>query len=337
MAKILITGGAGFIGSHLGEQYLLQGDNIVVLDNLSTGSIENVEYLQSLAPERVKFIQGSILDKPQLEALIMKADIVIHLAAAVGVNYILDNPLSSILTNVQGTEFVLELCDKYSKKVLIASTSEVYGKQKGAPLSEDQDCVYGSSDKLRWSYAGGKLMDEFLSLAYHRERNLPVVVCRFFNTVGPRQTGTYGMVIPRLVAQALCNEPMTVFGDGKQTRTFTHVSEVVASLLSLMDCEKAQGQVVNIGGVEEISILQVAELIKEKTNSSSTIQLIPYKEAYSSDFEDMKRRVPSTDKLRSLIGFAPTIGAEQIIEDVVNFHREVLEQGRDLKAVNTNM
>lgn len=331
--KVLITGGAGFIGSHLCESYLKQGREVTVLDDFSTGSIENLDSACASYGEQLKIVCDTILNKSLLHDLISSSDLVIHLAAFVGVRYILDNPLSSILVNVGGTESVLELCDQFNKKVLIASTSEVYGKQKNAPLSETDDITFGCSSRLRWSYAGGKLMDEFLALAYNRERKLPTVVVRFFNTVGPRQTGSYGMVIPRLVAQALNNEPMTVFGDGRQTRTFTHVDEVVLAIQKLMESEAAEGEVVNIGGVEEVSILDVARRIKELTGSSSEIQLISYEQAYSGDFEDMQRRVPSTDKLFSLTGFRPTKGLDAILNDVIEFHQGLLELEEDQKAV----
>lgn len=321
MRRILITGGAGFIGSHLTEAYLAQGDEVVILDDLSTGAIENIQaFLDAESTkDRITFIKGSILDTPELERQIQSADTVVHLAAAVGVRYIIDNPLHSLVVNLSGTESVLGLCNKYSKPVFIASTSEVYGKQTHAPLRETDDSHFGPTSRQRWSYAGGKMMDEFFSLAYHQSENLDVVVARLFNTVGPRQKGTYGMVIPRFVQQALSGEPITVYGDGKQTRTFTHVSEVVSCIMALTDCKEAYGRVVNIGGVEEVSILELAERIVEKTGSSSEIALIPYDEAYPKEFEDMQRRVPSTELLQSLVGFAPELPLEKILDDVVGF------------------
>jgi len=326
MAHVLITGGAGFVGSHLAELYLAEGNTVSIIDDLSTGSVENLSHLVGDAKysSKLHFVKDTVLNREALEPLVKQADIIIHFAAAVGVRYIIENPLSSFVVNIGGTELVLQLADKYKKKVLITSTSEVYGKQTHAPLRESDDCVYGSSSKLRWSYAGSKLMDEFYALAYHRSNNLPVVVVRLFNTVGPRQTGSYGMVLPRFVAQALRGEPLTVFGDGSQTRTFTHVGEVIHAVKALMEQDSANGEVVNIGGVEEISILDLAKRVIERSDSNSSIDLIPYDEAYPSDFEDMARRVPSTEKLRSLIGFAPEYGVNRIIDDVITYHRSFL-------------
>ncbi|HKP97770.1 MAG TPA: NAD-dependent epimerase/dehydratase family protein [Fibrobacteria bacterium] len=323
--KVLITGGAGFIGSHLAERYLKQGDEVFVLDDFSTGSMENIRHLDG-APEfsgRFHHTRGSILDRETLLELVGICDVAVHLAAAVGVQYILDNPLSSMVTNTHGTETVLELCNKFRKKVLLASTSEVYGKHDHAPLLETDDCIYGSSDKFRWSYAASKLMDEFMGLAYHRKNGLPVLVVRFFNTVGPRQTGRYGMVIPRFVKQALNHEPLTVYGDGRQTRTFTHVEDVVDALVALIAAPGAVGQVVNIGGVEEVSMLDLARRIVAVTGSRSEIRLIPYDEAFPPDFEDMRRRVPSTAKLQGLTGKSPRSDLDRILRDVVGFFRSV--------------
>ncbi len=325
--RILITGGAGFIGSHLVEACLKRGDEVYVVDDFSTGSMENLKHLTS-QPQyegRLYITQDSILNHEVMLEHIGICDVVYHLAAAVGVQYIIDNPLKSIVTNVRGTETVLDMCAKFKKKVLIASTSEVYGKHDHAPLVETDDCVYGPSEKIRWSYAAGKLMDEFTGIAYFREKHLPVVIVRLFNTVGPRQTGMYGMVIPRLVKQALLGQAITVYGDGKQSRTFTHVSEVVQALLKMVETKDAMGQVVNVGGVEEVSILQLAHRIKELTDSTSEIKLIPYDQAYPKDFEDMKRRVPSTEKLRSLVGFAPTMKLDAILRDVIQYFRMELK------------
>ena len=327
--KVLITGGAGFIGSHLAEKYLESGDDVYVIDDLSTGSMDNIKHLMAnpKTSERFHFTKGTILDREALLELIGTCDMVYHLAAAVGVQYILDNPLSSIVTNIHGTEIVLELCNKFKKKVLLASTSEVYGKHDHAPLVETDDCVYGSSDKFRWSYAASKLMDEFTGLAYHRKNKLPVMVVRFFNTVGARQTGRYGMVIPRFVRQALANEPITVYGDGKQTRTFTLVNDVVDSLVELAKTDKAIGQVVNIGGIEEVSMMELAIRIKSLTGSSSPIKLIPYSEAYPPDFEDMQRRVPSTVRLAGLIGKVPDSDLNKILNRVIQFFKIDTEEG----------
>lgn len=322
--KILITGGAGFIGSHLAERYLTQGHEVFVLDDLSTGSLDNINGIlkDPARSDRFRFVKGSILERELLLELVGTCDVVVHLAAAVGVQYILDNPLSSMVTNIHGTQVVLELCQKFRKKVLLASTSEVYGKHDHAPLRESDDCVYGSSDKFRWSYAASKLMDEFMGLAFHRKNKLPVLVVRFFNTVGPRQTGRYGMVIPRFVQQALAGEPITVYGDGNQTRTFTRVADVVDSLVALLACNEAVGQVVNIGGVEEVSILDLAKRIVKMTESKSEIKVIPYDQAFPSDFEDMQRRVPSTEKLKRLTGKAPASDLDTILAEVIAFFRK---------------
>ena len=324
--KILITGGAGFIGSHLAEQYLINGDYVYIIDDLSTGSIDNISHLQTnkIYKRLLSVRIGTVLDKDLMTELVDICDVVFHLAAAVGVQYILDNPLSSIITNLQGTEIVLELCSKFKKKILIASTSEVYGKHTHAPLVETDNCIYGPSEKSRWSYAAAKLMDEFTALAYHKSKQLEVVVVRFFNTVGPKQRGRYGMVIPRFVNKALSNEVIQVYGSGDQTRTFTHVNEVVYSIMMLIKTPEAIGQVVNIGGIEEVSILELAEKIKKLSKSSSKITLLPYDEVYPRDFEDMLRRVPSNEKLKRLIGSAPCIMLDEIIKDVIEYYKSTL-------------
>ena len=317
--RVLITGGAGFIGSHLAERYLESGHKVYVIDDLSTGRIENIGHLlehQEYA-HRFFFTKDTIFNQEVLLDHIGTCDLVIHLAAAVGVQYILDNPLTSLKTNINGTEAVLSLCQRFQKKVMLASTSEVYGNQTIAPLRETDGCSYGPSTKARWSYAASKLLDEFMGLGYQRAHGLPVVIARFFNTVGPRQTGRYGMVIPRLVGQALSGNPLTVYGDGSQSRTFTHVRDAVSAITLLMETVEAEGEVVNIGGVEEVSILALAQRIIEKTGSNSEIQMIPYDVAFSKDFEDMQRRVPSTEKLKGLTGFAPTIALDRILDDVI--------------------
>jgi UDP-glucose 4-epimerase len=321
--RILITGGAGFIGSHVAEACLKRGDEVYIIDDLSTGSLSNVQHLQQDegASKRLFVTIDTVLNREKMIELVGICDVVYHLAAAVGVQYILDNPLSSIITNVQGTEVVLELCNKFRKKVLIASTSEVYGKHDHAPLVETDDCVYGSPNKFRWSYAAAKLIDEFTALAYHRTRGLDLVVARFFNTVGPRQTGRYGMVLPRFAKQALAGDPITVYGDGEQTRTFTHILDVVRIMLKLMETPEAIGELVNIGGYEEVSIKSLAERIKTQLNSDSEIRLIPYDEAYPQDFDDMRRRVPSSVKLKQLINDVPERSLDSIIRDVVDYHR----------------
>lgn len=319
--RVLITGGAGFIGSHLAEACLARGDSVTIIDDLSTGTLENVAHLIREIPGRssLKTVISSVLEKNPLDGLIDDCDLVFHLAAAVGVKYILDNPLASMTTNIGGTESVLEACNRHGTKVIIASTSEVYGKHTHAPLRETDNLVYGPSTTVRWSYAATKLIDEFLALGYHKTKRLPIVVARLFNTIGPRQTGRYGMVAPRLVNQALRDQPLTVYGNGSQTRTFTHVSDVVKALMLLGECPDANGEVVNIGGSVEISILELARLIISLTDSSSEIRFVPYEDAYESGFEDMARRVPSTDKLKGLTGYAPNTTLEETLKDIISF------------------
>lgn len=321
--KILITGGAGFIGSHLSEKYLEKGAEVYIIDNLSTGSLKNIRHMQENPDYKDKFhvTIDTIFNEEKLLELVGICDTVFHLAAAVGVEYILENPLTSITTNIIGTEKVLKYCNKFRKKVLIASTSEAYGKQHKAPLSEDDDITFGSSGKARWSYAAAKLMDEFSAIAYYRTTKLPTIAVRFFNTVGPRQTGEYGMVIPRFVKQALSDQPLTVFGEGDQTRTFTHVAEVCDCIMELIDKIEAYGEVVNVGGVEEVSMLNLAKRVISLTESNSQIKIIPYEDAYSGDFEDMPRRVPSTEKLKSIIGFAPEMKLDEILKDVIDYFK----------------
>ncbi|MFP4030866.1 MAG: NAD-dependent epimerase/dehydratase family protein [Desulfococcaceae bacterium] len=321
--RVLITGGAGFIGSHLAEACLERGDEVYILDDLSTGSMDNIQALrESEAYQGRLFVHvDSILNANLLLELVGICDVVYHLAAAVGVRYILDNPLRSIRVNVEGTERVLDRCTKFKKRVLVASSSEVYGKHLHAPLVETDNIIYGPSSKFRWSYAASKLMDEFTALAYHRTRGLDVVIARLFNTVGPRQSGAYGMVIPRLVRQAIRNQPLTVYGDGAQTRTFTYVKDVVGALMGLMDGEDTAGEVFNIGGTEEISIVELARRIIRETGSDSEIELIPYEQAYEKDFEDMQRRVPSIEKIQAAIGFEPKTPLEAIIRQVIRFQR----------------
>ncbi len=317
--RVLITGGAGFIGSHLAEAYLERGDEVYIIDNLSTGSLDNLSHLQAAEQykDRLFVHVDTILNREIMLELVGTCDLIFHLAAAVGVKFILDHPMESIITNIQGTEVVLEMCNKFRKKVLIASTSEVYGKHLHAPLVETDNIIYGPSSKFRWSYAASKLMDEFMALAYFRTTGLQVTIARLFNTVGPRQTGTYGMVIPRFVSQALNNEPLTVYGDGKQTRTFTYVKDVVEAFMALVEHDEAYGEVFNIGGVEEISILELAKRIIEASGSDSEIDLIPYDKVFGKDFEDMQRRVPSIDKIKNLIGFAPKTSLDEILNHVI--------------------
>jgi UDP-glucose 4-epimerase len=322
--NVLITGGAGFIGSHLAEFCLKRGDTVYVIDNLSTGDLSNIRHLQ--ADENFKdrlFVHtDSILNFDLMFDLINASDVVFHLAAAVGVKYILENPLESIRVNIQGTEIVLNLCSKLGKRVLLTSSSEVYGKHTHAPLVETDNLIYGPSSKFRWSYAASKLMDEFSALAYHRTKGLEAIVVRLFNTVGPKQTGAYGMVIPRFVDQALAGESLTVYGDGCQSRTFTYVADVVDALTGLMAADNAPGEVYNIGGIREITIKDLAEKIIEMTGSTSTVQLIPYDKVFAKDFEDMERRVPGIDKINRLIGFEPKADLDMILNHVIDFARE---------------
>jgi len=319
--RVLITGGAGFIGSHLVEAYLERGDEVYIIDDLSTGSLENIESLQKNDHFRNRlFVHiDTILNHETMMELVGTCDTVFHLAAAVGVQYILNNPLESIKTNIQGTEKVLELCAKFKKKVLIASSSEVYGKHTHAPLVETDNIIYGPSSKFRWSYAASKLMDEFTALAYFRTKGLKVTIARLFNTIGARQTGTYGMVVPRLIVQALNNEPLTVYGDGRQTRTFTGVRDVVQVFMGMIEKDESFGQVYNIGGTEEISILDLAKKIIALSGSKSEIVLTPYEEAYEADFEDMMRRVPSVEKVFSLVGFKPDDNLDSILQNIITF------------------
>ena len=315
MSEILVTGGAGFIGSHLAEALLAQGNKVTVIDDLSTGAIRNLDTCREHPAFRYHI--GSIMDTPLMAELIDRADQVYHLAAAVGVRLIVQRPVQTIETNIRGTEVVLSLAARKNKPVLITSSSEVYGKSAKAPFSEDDDLVLGSTTRPRWSYACSKAIDEFLALAYHREQKLPAVVVRLFNTVGPRQTGQYGMVIPRFVRQALAGEPITVYGDGSQTRAFGFVGDVVSGLIGLMNEPRAAGQVFNVGNDRETSIEELARLVISKTGSNSRIEFVPFEQAYDASFEDLARRVPDLGRIRALIGFAPRMGVEEIVERVV--------------------
>ncbi len=316
---ILVTGGAGFIGSNLCDRLISDGETVTVVDNLSTGFLENIQHL--LGHPNFKYINDTILNEERMEELIRGVDCIIHLAAAVGVKYVLENPLTSIETNIKGTEVILRFANKYNKRVLIASTSEVYGKHMHAPLKEDDNLIYGPPSTMRWSYAAAKLVDEFTALAYHRTKKLEVVIFRCFNTIGPRQTGLYGMVVPRFIKQALRDEPITVYGDGTQTRTFTYVGDVVEALVRLMRCDEAIGEVVNIGGKDEISILELAEKIKALSHSASDITLVPYSNVYGRDFEDMMRRVPSLEKLESLIDYTPATPLDETLRKTIEYFR----------------
>ena len=299
----LVTGGSGFIGSHLVEALLARGESVIALDNLSTGRISNLDSVQR--HPRLRFVQGSVLDELMVDELTHQCDVVIHLAGAVGVKLIVEHPLRSLTTNIRGSEIVIEAAHRYRRKVLLASTSEIYGKNSSGPLHEESERILGSPAVVRWAYSTAKAVDEILANAYHRERGLPTLVVRLFNTVGPRQSPAYGMVIPRLIRQALRGEPVTVFGDGSQTRCFAHVADVVAAILLLLDDDDAAGQTFNVGCSDEISIIDLAKLIISRCESQSPIQLIPYDQAYDSGFEDMERRVPDTTKLRSHTGWFP--------------------------------
>ncbi|NPA93886.1 MAG: NAD-dependent epimerase/dehydratase family protein [Thermodesulfobacteria bacterium] len=317
--KILVTGGAGFIGSNLCDLLLDRGEEVSIIDDLSTGSLDNISHL--FDNPRFSYTIDTILNQDAMDRLVADCDCVVHLAAAVGVKHVLENPLSSIETNILGTEIALKLSNKYKKKILVASTSEVYGKHMHAPLKEDDNLIYGPPSTMRWSYAASKLVDEFTALAYHRTKKLEAIIIRCFNTIGPRQTGMYGMVVPRFIQQALRDEPITVYGDGKQTRTFTYVGDVVEAIYRLIKCKEGAGEVVNIGGTEEISIADLAKKIKELVGSKSEIVFIPYDQAYGKDFEDMMRRVPSLEKLNSLIGFTPVTPLDDILRYTIEYFR----------------
>jgi UDP-glucose 4-epimerase len=317
--RALITGGAGFIGSHLADTLLGGGHQVVVLDNLATGSIDNITHLKGRAG--FDYHIDSVTNEPLLAELIDRSDVVFHLAAAVGVKLIVEQPVHTIETNVHGTEVVLKHANKKKKLVVIASTSEVYGKSGAVPFREDADLVMGATTKHRWAYACSKAIDEFLALAYWKERKLPVIIVRFFNTVGPRQTGQYGMVIPNFVRLALAGEPITVFGDGTQSRSFTHVTDVVGALVKLVVEPQAIGQVINIGCSEEVTINALAERVKALTRSSSTIRWIPYDQAYDSGFEDMPRRVPDLSKISAMIGYRTRFTLDDILADVIEYFR----------------
>jgi UDP-glucose 4-epimerase len=315
--RILITGGAGFIGSHLADALIERGDEVFVIDDLSTGTIENIQHLKS--NPRFHYTIESVHNQPVTAELVDQCDVVVHLAAAVGVKLIVESPVRTIETNVRGTEVVLALANKKKKRVLVASTSEVYGLSTDVPFREDGNLVMGATNKGRWSYACSKAIDEFLALAYWREKKLPTTIVRLFNTVGPRQTGRYGMVIPTFVKQALAGRPITVYGDGSQTRCFGYVGDVVGALVKLMEHPGAVGQVFNIGSDEEVSILDLAKRIKELTKSESEIVFVPYDEAYEEGFEDMPRRVPDTAKIRALVGFRPQVELDRILQTVIEY------------------
>jgi nucleoside-diphosphate-sugar epimerase len=321
--RFLITGGAGFIGSHLAERLLDRGDRAVLLDNLSTGSIENIRHLKN--SERLSYHLDNIENRQLLAELVDDADVIVHLGAAVGVKLIVESPVRTIETNVNGTQMVLETACKKRKLVLTASTSEVYGKNTNVPFREDADLVLGPTTKGRWSYAASKALDEFLALSYWKEKKLPVIVVRLFNTVGPRQTGRYGMVLPNFVKAALDSKTIEVYGTGKQSRCFCDVRDTVEALLRLIDTPRAVGEVVNVGNTEEISIEALASLVKQRTGSQSSIEFIPYDQAYEPGFEDMMRRIPNVEKLHALTGFRPQTPLTEIIDRVTAYFRNQTE------------
>jgi len=320
--RALLTGGAGFVGSHLAEALLDQGHQVQVIDDLSTGSMDNIAHLKGRPG--FDYVIDTIMNESLTAEMVDHADVIFHLAAAVGVKLIVEAPVRTIETNVHGTEIVLTHASKKSKLVVIFSTSEVYGKNTDVPFHEDADLVMGPTFKHRWAYACSKAIDEFLALAYYRERKLPVIVVRLFNTVGPKQTGRYGMVIPNFVRQALAGEPITVYGDGRQTRSFTYVGDVVSGLVKLAQEPRAIGQVFNIGNTEEVSILELAERVRTLAGSRSPIQLVPYEVAYEAGFEDMPRRVPALAKIEALVGYRPTLGLDAILQRVIAHERAPL-------------
>lgn len=324
--RILITGGAGFIGSHLAERYLERGDSVYVIDDLSTGAFENIQHLRN--HPRFTYYIDSITNYYLSAELVDQCDIIYHLAAAVGVRLIVESPVRTIETNIRGTEIILSLAAKKRKRLLITSTSEVYGKQNNVPFREDDDLILGPTSKSRWSYACSKAIDEFLAIAYWKEKNVPTVIARLFNTVGPRQTGRYGMVIPNFVRQALAGKDITVFGDGSQSRCFTHVDDAAGALIGLAEHSEAVGQVYNVGGTREVTILDLAKRVKELTGSSSEIVLVPYDAAYEEGFEDMQRRVPDLKKIKDLIGYEPRITLDAILTSVIDYEQPRVLTGR---------
>ncbi len=311
--RYLVTGGAGFIGSHLVDRLVERGDDVIVLDNLATGSATN---LDSVA-DRIEFVHGSVLDAMLVDELVQRSDVVVHLAAAVGVKLVVEKPLRSLITNIRGSETILEAAHRYRAKVLLASTSEIYGKGTKVPFAEEDDRLLGSTQVARWAYSTAKAVDEILAFAYHRERGLPTIVVRLFNISGPRQTPTYGMVIPRFVEQALAGEPLTVFGDGTQSRCFCHVDDAVEGLLQLLDRDDAVGEVFNLGSAEEVSVADLAALVIELCGSKSEVQLIAYEDVYMAGFEDMARRVPDLSKIEKRLGWVPTRSLKDTVAGVI--------------------
>jgi len=322
--NVLVTGGAGFIGSHLCELLVHHGHQVVAIDNLSTGRLENIQHLLPMAG--FQFVRESINNSQVLDRLTSEADIIIHLAAVVGVKLIVEDPVNTIATNIMGTEAVLTTANRYGCKVMLASTSEVYGKGFKVPFNEEDDCVMGPTSHSRWSYATSKAIDEFLGLAYFRQFGLPVVVMRFFNTVGPRQTGQYGMVVPRFVRQALANEPITIYGDGEQSRCFADVADIIDATVKLASHARAVGEVFNIGSTEEVTIRELAEKVIEATGSQSMITYVPYDEAYAPGFEDMRRRVPDLEKVHQLIGYEPRFTLDETLKRVIDYERQQIKK-----------
>lgn len=318
--KVLITGGAGFIGSHLAERLLKDGYDVAAVDNLSTGSLKNIEGFKK--HRRFNFVEGDILNAALMETLVEQCDIVFHLAAAVGVKLIADRPVHTIETNIGGTEVVLDVANKFKRKILIASTSEVYGKSEMVPFHEDDDIVLGSTSLSRWSYACSKAIDEFLGLAFYQQYDLPVVIGRFFNTIGPRQTGLYGMVVPRFVGRALKNEPLQIYGTGQQRRCFCYVGDLIDAVMNLMNCPQAAGRVYNIGSTEEITIEALADKIIGMTGSKSKKEFIPYETAYGKPIDDMMRRVPSLERIGDAIGWKPVTGLDDTLRIIIKSFRE---------------
>jgi len=321
--KYLITGGAGFIGSHLCDRLINAGHTVVVIDDLSTGRFENIQHL--ISHPKFKFVRETIMNELVMDRLTSETDVIIHLAAAVGVNLIVEDPVRTMRTNIYGSEMVLNTANRYGCKVLITSSSELYGKNMNVPFKEDDDTIMGPTTNSRWAYATSKSIDEFMGLSYHRQYGLPVIILRLFNTIGPRQTGQYGMVVPRFVQAALRNEPLQVYGDGQQTRTFTDVVDVTRAIDHLSVAPQAVGEVVNVGANREISILDLAKLIIDLCKSSSEITIVPYEEAYGTGFEDMQRRVPSLEKINNLISYTPEFTLRETIKKVINFEIEKLK------------
>jgi len=320
MTRALITGGAGFIGSHLAETLINIGWSVQIIDDLSTGSIDNINHLKE--NPHFSYVLDNVMNRSLMMELVDRADLVFHLAAAVGVRLIVEQPVRTIETNIKATELALELCARKSKPLLLISTSEVYGKSERAKFNEEDDLILGPTSRARWCYAASKIIDEFLAKAYYKEKGLPTVVVRIFNTIGPRQTGQYGMVVPRFVRQALGGQPITVYGDGKQQRSFTSVNDVVAAIVKLIQNPKAFGEVFNIGHTKEISIIELASMIKEMTGSTSKIVFVPYDEAYEEGFEDMRRRVPDLSKIEALIGYKPSINLPELLARIIAHERQ---------------